>query len=114
MFGQSPYTIRLSSDAISRSLTPDLSNGNDRYLQLQRQYAGYRLREEKMNTDILSYTGTLGENYTLPVVFHIIKDDPTTVTDQDIINALKDLNDAFQNRVTIPGVQERIREFNSA
>ena len=31
----------------------------------------------------------------IPVVFHIISNDPSTITDQQIIDAVADLNDAF-------------------
>ncbi len=36
-----------------------------------------------------------GPPYTVPVVFHIISANPFAVTDQTIINAVQDLNDAF-------------------
>jgi gliding motility-associated-like protein len=35
------------------------------------------------------------QSYTLPVVFHIISGNPGAITDQQMIDALKDLNDAF-------------------
>ncbi len=38
---------------------------------------------------------TSGPPYVIPVVFHIISSNPYAVTDQTIINAVKDLNDAF-------------------
>lgn len=45
--------------------------------------------------------------YTLPVVFHIITSNPSAITDLMVINALKDLNDAFAHKSpynTDPGV----------
>ena len=64
-----------------------------------------------------SDASVLAVDYTLPVVFHIITEDPTTVTDQEMIDALNDLNNAFgkagvytggDNPLT-PGVDTRIR-----
>jgi len=95
LFGQAPYAIRLASARTSGINEANQTLGADRYLQRQRANPAYRLAEANMNHAILSYNGTLDDSYTLPVVFHIIKDDPTTVTDQDILDALKDLNDAF-------------------
>ncbi|MFI5151680.1 MAG: hypothetical protein ACHQET_00005, partial [Chitinophagales bacterium] len=40
-------------------------------------------------------TGILDDSYILPVVFHIISETPQNITDQQIQDALKDLNDAF-------------------
>ena len=39
--------------------------------------------------------GQFGNSYIVPVVFHIISQNPNAITDQDIINAVNDLNDAF-------------------
>ena len=36
--------------------------------------------------------------YTIPVVFHIVSDNPDAITDQMVIDALKELNDAFGHR----------------
>lgn len=63
-------------------------------------------RERKMNEDILRVlnnqvtlnggSGTSADPYVLPVVFHIVHStDPYAITDAQIINAVKDLNDAF-------------------
>ena len=52
-------------------------------------------REAKMNQAILSYGSPLMESYTLPVVFHVISEDPAAISDKMIIDGLKDLNDAF-------------------
>src|SRR5579862_375940 len=38
---------------------------------------------------------TSGPPYVIPVVFHIISSNPFAITDQSIIDAVKDLNDAF-------------------
>jgi len=48
-----------------------------------------------MNQAILNYAAPLSDSYILPVVFHIINQNPGSVTDQQILDALKDLNDAF-------------------
>jgi gliding motility-associated-like protein len=52
-------------------------------------------REAKMNQAILNYAAPLADSYVLPVVFHIINQNPGSVTDQQILDALKNLNDAF-------------------
>lgn len=79
----------------------DLTNkmepcATDLLLQTLRQNNDYRKREEKMNRDILSYR-PLDDNtiYTIPVVFHIVSENPALIPDAAILNALQDLNDAF-------------------
>jgi hypothetical protein len=52
-----------------------------------------KIREAKW-TGIFFGAGSVGADFTLPVVFHIA-DDPNLTTDQEIIDALTDLNDAF-------------------
>lgn len=72
--------------------------GTDVLVSRLRKNPQYRQREEKMNQAILSTSSTEpldNSSYVLPVVFHIVSEDPSAITDLDIINALKDLNDAF-------------------
>jgi len=42
-----------------------------------------------------SHAQSLSGNLVVPVVFHIISQDPAAITDQQIIDAISDLNDAF-------------------
>ena len=69
--------------------------GTDNLLNLSRKDKQYKAKEAKMNREILS-VGRLADNpIVLPVVFHIISANPFSTTDQQIVNALKDLNDGF-------------------
>ncbi|PWT71931.1 MAG: hypothetical protein C5B59_16885 [Bacteroidetes bacterium] len=47
----------------------------------------------------------LGNAYTIPVVFHIVSQNPYAITDQQVINAVKDLNDAFAHAGAYAGGQ---------
>ena len=52
--------------------------------------------ETKINIDILNYQHSLNQDTIfLPVVFHIINNDPSTISDQYILDGLQELNDAF-------------------
>ncbi|MES1217445.1 MAG: M43 family zinc metalloprotease, partial [Bacteroidota bacterium] len=94
--------------------------GTDLMLQKLRTNPKYKLAEDKMNRAIMAATSNpsvLAADYILPVVFHIISDDPAGVTDQQMIDALDDLNQAFSksgiyaggdNPLT-PGVDTRIQ-----
>jgi gliding motility-associated-like protein len=86
---------------------PVMNCGVDMLLDKLRKDPAYVAREKKMNEEILRVisnqvrkdgngTGVAGDPYILPVVFHLINDVPNTgFTDQQVIDALKDLNDAF-------------------
>src|SRR5882724_11555710 len=56
-------------------------------------------QKEKTNnssgTNANNFAKQLAGNYTIPVVVHIINQNPDAITDQQIIDAIKDLNDAF-------------------
>ncbi|MES2003504.1 MAG: M43 family zinc metalloprotease [Bacteroidota bacterium] len=82
------------------------SCSSDYLMEQLRKDPLYLAREKKMNADILRVltgsnvklnggTGVVADPYLLPVVFHIINTNPSSVTDATIIAALKDLNDAF-------------------
>jgi gliding motility-associated-like protein len=51
--------------------------------------------EDKMNLEILRYRQTDSAIITLPVVFHIVNQNPSAIPDQDILDALQNLNEAF-------------------
>lgn len=72
------------------------SCGTDMMMNTWRQSTAFRQKEKKNNHAILMNTNRLAAaDYTLPVVFHIINEDPTTITDQQITDALAALNDAY-------------------
>lgn len=86
--------------------------GLDGVIRLARKNPAFRNREAIMNREIINTPVVLDAQVTLPVVFHIISDDTTVVDDQVILNALKDLNDAFGktgNYATGNGVDTKIR-----
>ena len=70
--------------------------GTDILLKQLRTSPAAREKEAQMNREILRYVKrTDTATVTLPVVIHIINENPNAVTDQQIIDGLKDLNDAF-------------------
>ncbi len=78
----------------------------DIMLNQLRKDPAFVAREKKMNEAILNrsfqtsgFTAPNGaDTVILPVVVHIIHTNPSAVTDQQVINAIKDLNDAFSKR----------------
>ncbi len=90
--------------ALLRTTGQPINCGTDYLLKQLRKDPAFVAKEKKMNADILNAltgrvkiqgngSGTTGDPYILPVVFHIINS--ASYTDQQIINALKDLNDAY-------------------
>ncbi|MES2645225.1 MAG: gliding motility-associated C-terminal domain-containing protein [Bacteroidota bacterium] len=75
--------------------------GTDAWLNHKRLEPSFKTAEDKMNREIAARSNrssmVLQDNnsYVLPVVFHIINQDPYAVTDAYIADGLKDLNDAF-------------------
>ncbi len=90
-----------------------ISCGTDAWLQNMRLNPSFRFAEEKMNEEILRGNGLLSEDtLVLPVVFHIISDNPNAVTDLFVQKGLADLNDAFANSGNwfgVNGTDTRIR-----
>ena len=89
------------------------SCGTDLLLQNFRKSGQYNRAEEKMNLTI-SQAARLMNNDTivLPVVFHILADNPFSISDVVIKNGLADLNDAFAKRGSwagSKGVDTKIR-----
>ncbi len=74
--------------------------GLDISLNSLRHDAPFIAREEQMNRQIMNYQqrGLNNDTLVVPVVFHIISQDPSAVPDWVLLNALKDLNDAFAKR----------------
>jgi gliding motility-associated-like protein len=110
-FSSSAQRIILS-DSI-KSLAENAGGcGSDALLRIARKNPSFLAREAQMNREILSEPVTLDAEFILPVVFHIVGDDPTLTTDAEIIAALNDLNDAFGktgNYIASKGVDTRIR-----
>jgi gliding motility-associated-like protein len=87
---------------------PVVNCGSDILLFNARKDPAFVAREKKVNDDILRLlnnqirrdggngTGVAGDPYILPVVFHLVNaTQGSGYTDQQVIDALKDLNDAF-------------------
>ena len=69
---------------------------NDIILYNLRQDPAYTLKEEAMNVAILKAIQRLNATpVTLPVVVHIINQNPNSITDVQVQNGIQDLNDAF-------------------
>lgn len=68
----------------------------DQLMTIQRNSATFRVNEMKMNYDIqIKKNNTIDTTIILPVVFHIIHQNPNSITDATILNAINDLNNAF-------------------
>ena len=73
--------------------------GTDLLLKSLRKSAAYVKAEEQMNQQIASAIRLLDDDtILLPVVFHILADDPYAIPDDEILKGLADLNDAFAKR----------------
>ena len=74
--------------------------GTEQRMMKYRNDPAFRQRETDMNRAILKASAAASApliNYTLPVVFHIISNNPAAVTDAQIVAAVQDLNDAFSH-----------------
>ena len=108
---------RPASRYVDSALTlPDalqVNCGFDMMLKELRKSVDFVERERKMNEAIQKHVNGVNDPIvTLPVVFHIVNPDPSTVTNQQIIDALKDLNDAFSksgNYASSTGADTRIQ-----
>lgn len=68
----------------------------DQLMTIKRSSSTFRVQEMKMNNDILvKKSNTIDTTIILPVVFHIINQNPYSITNTTIINAINDLNNAF-------------------
>ena len=69
---------------------------NDANLVQLRKDPAFLAKEQRMNTQIMSALSELDDDtITLPVVFHIVNDNPGSITDAVMLSALEDLNNAF-------------------
>jgi len=77
---------------------------SDQLLLQSRNDPHFLEEEKKMNTAIRNKILFAGQKnqpavtYTIPVVFHIITSNPNSITDKMVMDALKELNDAFAHR----------------
>ncbi len=69
-------------------------------------------RHTDMNQRILRFSAsqrTAAADYTLPVVFHILHQDPNSITDADVLQALQQLNDAYGQTGGFAGARTNTR-----
>jgi gliding motility-associated-like protein len=86
------------------------SCGTDVMLTNWRQTPAFRQKEKHTNHAILMNTNMLAAaDYTLPVVFHIVNEDPASITDQQITDALAALNDAYGKTGAFAGARSDTR-----
>lgn len=86
------------------------SCGTDMMVNTWRQSTAFRQKEKKTNHAILMNTNRLAAaDYTLPVVFHIINEDPASITDQDVTDALAALNEAYGKTGAFAGARTDTR-----
>lgn len=72
--------------------------GFDYFMENNRKTAAYLAKEANFNKRILNAgLSESNDTVTLPVVVHIISYFPNLISDATVINAVKDLNDAFAN-----------------
>jgi gliding motility-associated-like protein len=70
----------------------------DLFIKNERSYQVYKASEDKMNKEVHQYTlrtDTSNTIITLPVVVHIVNQNPALVSDALILAAIKELNDAY-------------------
>lgn len=96
--------LQISNIAFSQINIISQSCASDVLLEERRKNPDFITAEKKMNAAIRSKVLLAGQKnqplvtYTLPVVFHIITSNPNAITDQMVIDALKELNDAFAHK----------------
>lgn len=76
----------------------------DQMMSVQRSSSNFRVQEMKMNYDIqIKKSNTIDTTIILPVVFHIINQNPNSISNATIVNAINDLNNAFGKAGTYAG-----------
>lgn len=108
---------RPASRYVDSALTqPDglrVNCGIDLLIKELRKNVDFVERERKMNEAIQKHVNSPSDPViTLPIVVHIINPSPLSVSDLDVANGIKDLNDAFSktgNYAGSAGVDTRIR-----
>ncbi|HSK14185.1 MAG TPA: M43 family zinc metalloprotease, partial [Phnomibacter sp.] len=106
-------TIRLPYPQVPSPIGAPFSCGTDLLLNAFRTSDTYRKTEEKMNRDLQGMVRMFSnDTVVLPVVFHVVAQDPFSIPDQELLDGLADLNDAFARRgawAGSKGVDTKIR-----
>lgn len=90
------YSTSKAQTAITFTQQQTAACGSDARLQLFRKNPVFLKKEEEFNRRIRAIIQSLpGDTITLPVVVHIVRNNPFSVTDINVINGIQDLNDAF-------------------
>ncbi|SFD77557.1 gliding motility-associated C-terminal domain-containing protein [Chitinophaga sp. CF118] len=84
------------------------SCGTDMMLNTWRQDATFVKKEININKAVRRQAARAAD-YTLPVVFHIINEDPASITDQNILDALDMLNQAYGKTGAFAGARADTR-----
>lgn len=84
------------------------SCGTDVMLQTWRQDATFVKKEISVNEAIRGVIARAAD-YTLPVVFHIINENPASITDQNVLDALDLLNQAYSKTGAYAGARADTR-----
>ncbi|MES1226700.1 MAG: M43 family zinc metalloprotease, partial [Bacteroidota bacterium] len=96
IMAQQPVPVNLPDPISFNSAAASGICSNDILLYNLRKDPNYKAKEDKMNYEIMkAYRTLVPDTIYLPVVFHIINPNPASITDIQILNGLKDLNDAF-------------------
>ncbi len=99
LLGQERPVSRYVDSALTLPFSLQVNCGFDIMMKELRKSVDFVDRERKMNEAIQQHvTGVNDPIVTLPVVFHIINPDPSSISNQQITDALNDLNDAFRKR----------------
>ncbi len=98
--GLSAFTQRATMPFPALLTDPNsLSNpcATDIFLNANRKNPAFKKAEDRMNAQILAYSRRADDTniITLPVVFHIVDDNPDLFSDAQVAGAIADLNDAF-------------------
>ncbi len=106
------FIVAISEISNAQNTNTPGTCGTDNIIKQLRKESKFREREKQMNREIQSAPFQFDVSYTLPLVFHIISEDPFYLSDQNIQDAVKDLNDAFGktgNYASGRGVDTKIR-----
>ncbi|MEP6726908.1 MAG: M43 family zinc metalloprotease, partial [Bacteroidota bacterium] len=102
LFSQEPaLRYRDSLSSLTYTNTGGIACGTDLLLSRLRKDPVFVAKETSVNRAILQRTlshtaaRTMTVDYTLPVVFHIINSNPSSITDAAVLAALQGMNEAF-------------------
>src|SRR4051812_19237269 len=96
MSAQRSFPLLSPDTSLFRPGTVKNACTNDIILYNLRKDPAFKEKEERMNSAIqYAYRSLGGDTITVPVVVHIINQDPGSITDQQVIDGLQNLNDAY-------------------